>query len=228
MKLLDQKYTQRPYYGSRRYTNWLKTKGYEINRKRVQRLMKVVGIEAIYPKPSISIANKEHRKFPYLLKDIKIERVNQVWSTDITYIPMHNGFMYLTAVMDWISRYVLSWRISENLESEFCVEALKEALTYGKPEIFNTDQGRQFTSKNFTERLLAKEIAISMDGKGRAFDNIFVERLWRTVKYEEVYLKDYENPKKAKNELKAYFNFYNEERQHQALGYRTPKTVYYA
>lgn len=227
MKLMDQEYTRHPYYGSRRYAAWLRTMGYEINRKRVQRLMRLIGLEAIYPKPRTTRADREHRKFPYLLRGVKIERINQVWSADITYVPLEQGFIYLTAIMDWLSRYVLSWRISPSLESRFCVEALEEALAHGSPEVFNTDQGCQFTSKEFTDTLLKKNIAISMDGRGRALDNIFIERLWRTIKYEEVYLKEYENQKKARKGLEAYLSFYNEERLHQALGYKTPKAMYF-
>jgi putative transposase len=184
-------------------------------------------IEAIYPKPKLTRRNEEHKIYPYLLKGLKIERPNHVWSTDITYIRIGNGFVYLTAVMDWYSRYVLSWRLSNSLENTFCIEVLEEALTISKPEIFNTDQGCQYTSNNFLKPLTDNNIKISMDSKGRAFDNIFVERLWRTVKYEEVYLKDYQTMKDAQSSLKTYLKFYNKERLHQSLKYKTPEFIYH-
>lgn len=228
MKLIDEKYINIPFYGSRRMTLWLNEQDYEVNRKRVQRLMRKMGIEAIFPKKDLSKSNKEHRIFPYLLRDVKIDRQDQVWSTDITYIRMSRGFLYLVAVMDWYSRYVLSWRLSNTMETWFCVEALEEALEgYGPPEIFNSDQGSQFTSRDFTDRLLRDKIQISMDGRGRAFDNIFIERLWRSVKYEEVYLHDYGNGREADERLDWYFNFYNNERPHQALQNRTPSSIYH-
>lgn len=189
--------------------------------------MRLMGIEAIYPKPKISQRNSEHKVYPYLLRNILIDRPNQVWSTDITYIPMQDGFMYLTAVIDWYSRYILSWRISNTLDNDFCIEALDEALSQGLPDIFNTDQGVQFTSKKFTKRLTDVDVKISMDGKGRALDNIFVERFWRTVKYENIYLKDYRNGKELYHGLEEYFSFYNTQRPHQSLGYRVPEYIHY-
>ena len=217
MNLLDQIYTKRPFFGSRRMKKELfKRHGIRINRKRVQRLMRLMGVEAIYPKPNLSLRNLEHRIYPYLLRNLAVIRPNQVWCSDITYIPTPTGFVYLTVIMDWFSRKVLSWRLSNTLDSSFCVEALEEALRrYGKPEIFNTDQGSQFTSKAFTSVLLKHEIKISMDGKGRALDNVFVERLWRSVKYEDIYIRAYETMKDVKLGLTEYFKFYNEERFHQ-------------
>jgi putative transposase len=183
MRLIDGQYTAQPVYGSRRMTAWLTREGCEVNRKRVQRLMRLMGLEAIYPKPKLSVAGQGHRIFPYLLRDVKVERVDQVWSTDITYVPMPSGFMYLAAVIDWFSRYVIAWRLSNTLDGAFCLEMLDEALGRGRPEVFNTDQGVQFTATAFTERLQAAGVTVSMDGKGRCLDNVFVERLWRTVKY---------------------------------------------
>ena len=226
MRLLDAQYTATPFYGSRRMTAWLRGKGYTVNRKRVARLMRQMGIEAIYTKPHLSQPRAGHKIYPYLLRGVKIERVNHVWSADITYVRLQQGFIYLVAVIDWCSRYVLSWAVSITLESAFCLEALERALRWGRPEIFNTDQGAQFTSLAFTERLRQGEIQISMDGRGRALDNIFVERLWRSVKYEEVYLREYNTVQEAKQGLGRYFGFYNDERLHQALGYRTPAAVY--
>jgi putative transposase len=226
MRLLDEQYLKRPYYGSRRMQKWLSKEGHEVNRKRVQRLMRLMGLEAVYPKPKTTVPGENHEIYPYLLRGVKIERVNQVWSTDITYVPMRRGFLYLTAILDWYSRYVLSWRLSNSLETRFCLEALEEALAQGTPEIFNTDQGGQFTSAAYTGRLKQAKIAISMDGKGRALDNVFVERLWRTVKYEEIYLKAYEDGQEGEESLWNYFQFYCNERQHQALDYRTPWEVY--
>lgn len=226
MRLIDEIYTEIPSYGSRRITEVLLRKGYEVNRKRIQRLMLVMGIEVIYPKPNLSKSDNSHRKFPYLLKGVMIEGINHVWSTDITYIPMRKGFLYLVAVLDWFSRYVLSWELSENLEVGFCIEALKKALERGKPVIFNSDQGVQFTSHRFIEVLEGHNIRISMDGRGRAFDNIFVERLWRTVKYEEVYCKAYEDFGEAYRNLSAYFKLYNDKRLHQSLGYKTPGEIF--
>ena len=226
MKRIDQAYLKWPFYGSRRITAYLKSEGYGVNRKRIRRLMRQMGIEAIYPRKNMSRPTNEHRIFPYLLKNVAIERVNQVWSTDITYIPMRRGFLYLVAVMDWYSRYVLSWSLSPTLEKHFCLSALEEALSLGKPEIFNSDQGSQFTCMAFIRILKDKAITISMDGRGRAFDNIFIERLWRTVKQEEVYLKDYESFWEAQEQLGQYFKFYNTERLHQSLGYRNPWSVY--
>jgi putative transposase len=227
MKLIDEEYTRHPFMGSRKLTAWLTKLGYEVNRKRVQGLMRKMGIAAIYPKPSLSKANRQHKVYPYLLRNVKIERPNQVWSTDITYIRLNSGFIYLTAIIDWFSRFVLSWRLSNSLEVDFCIEALEDAFRIGKPEIFNTDQGSQFTSEIFTTKLTDAQVKISMDGKGRALDNVFVERLWRSVKYEEVYIKNYENVPDAYCNLEKYFHYYNNERLHQALGYRKPVSVHY-
>lgn len=226
MDLIDEQHTKTPFYGSRRLTAFLRNKGHVVNRKRVQRLMRLMRIEAIYPKPKTTRRNEKHKVYPYLLRGVVIDKPDQVWSTDITYIRIGNGFMYLAAIMDWFSRYVLSWRLSNTLENAFCIEALEEALYISTPEIFNTDQGSQFTSLNFLSILHAKKIRISMDSKGRALDNVFVERLWRTIKYEEVYLKDYRSVKEAHCSLKAFINFYNQERLHQALAYKAPLSVY--
>jgi len=205
----------------------LERRSFQVNRKRIQRLMRLMGIEAIYPKPKLSHRNSEHKVYPYLLRNILIDRPNQVWSTDITYIPMQDGFMYLTAVIDWYSRYILSWRISNTMDNDFCIEALDDALTQGLPDIFNTDQGVQFTSRKFTKRLTDVDVKISMDGKGRALDNIFIERFWRTVKHENIYLKDYRNGKELYHGLEEYFSFYNTQRPHQSLGYRVPEYIHY-
>jgi len=227
MKLIDQQYTDCPFYGSRKMTRWLQeVMKLEVNRKRVQRLMRLMGLEAIYPKPKLSAPGQGHKVFPYLLRDVKIGRVNQVWSTDITYVPMPNGFLYLAAVIDWFSRYVIAWRLSNTLDGSFCLELLDEALAQGRPEVFNTDQGVQFTAAAFTSRLLSAGVAVSMDGKGRCLDNIFVERLWRSVKYEEIYLRGHETVPQLSKGLGRYFPFYNEERLHQSLDYRTPAQVY--
>jgi putative transposase len=226
MRLIDQQYTRTPFYGSRRMTNWLRREGLGVNRKRVQRLMRQMGLEAVYPRPRLSLAGPEHKVYPYLLSRVEIRRPDQVWSTDITYVPMRQGFMYLVAIMDWHSRYVLSWQLSNTMDVTFCVAALEEALGKGRPEIFNTDQGAQFTSQAFTGRLEEAGVAISMDGRGRVLDNIFVERLWRTVKYEDIYIKGYTTVPELEAGLADYFRFYNHERQHQALGYRTPAEVY--
>ncbi len=226
MRLLDEQYTRTPFYGIRRMTAWLQTQGDAVNHKRVRRLLRLMGLEAIYQKPRLSVPAPGHRIYPYLLRGVVIERVNQVWSTDITYIRLLHGFVYLVAIMDWFSRYVLSWEISVTLDSEFCESALVRALQLCQPEIFNSDQGVQFTSTAFTERLLSRGIRISMDGRGRALDNIFVERLWRSVKYEEVYLHDYQEVQDAHSGLRQYFNFYNSERLHQALDYQTPEVVF--
>ena len=228
MRRIDEQYLERPYFGSRRMALWLsRTEGQPINRKRVRRLMQVMGIEAIYPKPRTTQRCLEHRIYPYLLRDVEVVRPNQVWASDITYVPMACGFLYLVAVMDWYSRYVLSWRLSNTMDGGFCLEALEEALTIHRPEIFNTDQGVQFTATAFTSRLEQAGIAVSMDGKGRAIDNVFVERLWRTVKYEDVYLKEYETGSDLEAGLSSYFRFYSYERPHQSLGYRTPAAVYF-
>jgi len=225
MALIDRQYLRTPFYGSRRMTAWLRTKGHAVNRKRVQRLMQRMGLAAIYQRPRTSRPAPGHRIYPYLLRGLAIERVHQVWTADITYIPMAHGFLYLVAVMDWVSRYVLSWRLSNLLEASFCIEALEEALLRGRPEIFNTDQGSQFTDDDFTAVLRAHGVAISMDGRGRFADNIFVERLWRSLKYEEVYLNAYENVAQARRGIAAYFEFYNHQRLHQALGYRAPRQL---
>lgn len=228
MRLLDEQYTKTPYYGIRRMTVVLsKASGHSVNHKRVARLLRLMGLEALYPKPRLSLGEPGHKVYPYLLKGFRAERPNQVWSTDITYIRLRQGFVYLVAVMDWFSRYVLAWEISTTMETSFCLSALDWALRQGMPEIFNSDQGAQFTSLDFTGRLAAAGIRISMDGRGRAFDNIFVERLWRTVKYENVYLHDYESVPAVTEGLAQYFAFYNKERIHQSLGYRTPKSVHF-
>ncbi len=226
MRLIDERYTACPFYGSRRMTAWLAERGEEVNRKRVQRLMRQMGLEAIYPKPRLSTAGKGHKVYPYLLRGVRVERPDQVWSTDITYVPMTGGFMYLAAVIDWYSRYVIAWRLSNTLDGSFCLEVLEEALRGGRPEVFNTDQGVQFTAEAFTGRLERAGVAVSMDGRGRALDNVFVERLWRTVKYEDIYLRGYEAVPDLQRGLRRYFAFYNDERLHQSLGYRTPAAVY--
>jgi putative transposase len=226
MALIDRQYLRTPFYGSRRMTALLQTQGHKVNRKRVQRLMRLMGIEAIYQRPRTSRPAPEHRIYPYLLRGLLIERVNQVWAAAICYIPMAHGFLYLVAVMDWVSRYVLAWRLSNLLDSTFCVEALEDALSQGRPEIFNTDQGSQFTGDDFIDALRMHDVAISMDGRGRFSDNIFVERLWRSLKYEEVYLKAYQNVAEARCSIAAYFEFYNHERLHQALDYRAPRQVF--
>ena len=227
MRLLDEKYTDPPYYGIRRMTAWLQSQGYPINHKRVARLMHKMGLDTVYPKPRTTPAHPGHRIYPYLLRDMPITQVNQVWSTDITYVRLHSGFIYLVAVMDWFSRYVLSWAVCITMEVGFCLDALEQALEVAHPDIFNTDQGAQFTSLDFTGRLESAGIRISMDGRGRALDNVFVERLWRTVKQEEVYLKDYRTPREATQELGRFFVRYNEHRQHQSLDYQTPAAVYF-
>ena len=226
MKRIDQQYLTTPFYGSRRMRVWLGRQGYPVNRKRVQRLMRTIGLQAIYRRPRTSKPAPGHKVYPYLLGGMEITRPNQVWAADITYIPMAKGFLYLVAIMDWYSRHVMAWRLSNTLDADFCIETLGEALGKGRPEIFNTDQGSQFTGEDFTGLLEQHEVSISMDGKGRYTDNIFVERLWRTVKYEEVYLKAYSNGREARVGLEAYFHFYNNQRPHQALGYRTPAEVF--
>ena len=226
MRLIDEQYLETPFYGSRRMTVWLLHEGHAVNRKRVQRLMRLMGLEAIYPKPRLSVANPEHRKFPYLLRGLSVNRVNQVWATDITYIPMARGFMYLVAVIDWHSRYVLSWRLSNSLEGSFCVEALEAALELGCPEIFNTDQGVQFTCRAFTECVERSGVLMSMDGRGRALDNVFVERLWWSVKHEHVYLHDHQTVASLHQGLDSYLTFFNHSRRHQSLDYETPWDVY--
>lgn len=226
MRRIDELYTEFPFYGSRKIRETLRREGVVVNRKRIQRLMRLMGLEAIYPKPRTSRAAEGHRVYPYLLRGLDISVPNQGWSTDITYVPMKGGFMYLVAILDWYSRYVLSWRISNSMEIEFCLDALTEALKGEKPEIFNSDQGSQFTSEEFTGRLLERKIRISMDGKGRAFDNIFVERLWRSVKYECLYLRDFQNGLELYQGLKEYFLFYNHQRPHQSLNSATPAEIY--
>ena len=226
MKLIDRQYLATPFYGARRIAAWLKNQGYRVNRKRVRRLMQVMGLKAIYRHPRTSQPAPGHKIYPYLLSGMEITRPNQVWAADITYIPMARGFLYLVAIIDWYSRYVLSWRLSNTLDDSFCVEALEEALRKGRPDIFNTDQGAQFTGEAFTGLLQQHEVRISMDGKGRYSDNLFIERLWRTVKYEEVYIKAYQNGRDARVGIGDYFRFYNTERPHQALGYRTPAEVF--
>jgi putative transposase len=226
MRLLDEQYTSTPFYGVPKMTDALRKQGYAVNPKRVRRLLRQMGLEAIYRKPKLSTPASGHRIYPYRLRNVAITRPNQVWSSDITYIRLRSGFIYLVAVMDWYSRYVLSWEISTSMDAGFCCSALEWALRQGRPEIFNTDQGAQFTSEAFTSRLEAQNILISMDGRGRALDNVFVERLWRTVKYEDVYLKDYSDPPDAVRNLGPYFRFYNRQRPHQALNYQTPEAVY--
>jgi putative transposase len=225
MRLIDEQYTKCPFYGSRRITAWLVDQGHEVNRKRVQRLLRIMGLEAIYPKPRLS-AGRGHAVYPYLLRGVAIERADQVWSADITYVPLARGFMYLAATIDWFSRYVIAWKLSNTLDGSFCQEMLEEALAQGKPEVFNTDQGVQFTSGAWTGRLESAGVSVSMDGRGRCLDNVFVERLWRSVKYEDVYLKGYERVPELECGLRAYFDFYNAERLHQSLDYRTPAEMY--
>lgn len=228
MRLMDRCHLKHPYYGSRRIRDWLEDQGHRVNRKRVQRLTRTMGLVALYPKQNLSLANQAHKVYPYLLRNLPIDRPNQVWAADITYIPMARGFVYLVAVMDWYSRRVLSWRVSNSLDTQFCVDALNDAIEeHGAPTIFNTDQGSQFTSEEFTNALKHHEIQISMDGKGRWVDNVFVERLWRSVKYEEVYLKAYDDLNAARVSLGRYFEFYNEERRHQSLDRQTPDQVYF-
>jgi putative transposase len=226
MKLIDRQYLLTPFYGARKIAVWLKSRDYTVNRKRVRRLMRLMGLKAIYRRPRTSTPGPGHKIYPYLLGGMKITRPNQVWAADITYIPMARGFLYLVAIIDWYSRYVLSWRLSNTLDADFCVEALEEALRKGTPEIFNTDQGSQFTCEAFTGILKVHGIKISMDGKGSYNDNLFIERLWRTVKYEEVYLRAYQGGRDARESLGEYFHFYNIERPHQAFGYRTPAEVF--
>lgn len=228
MRRIDEQYLQTPFYGSRRMAEELSSEACRVNRKRVQRLMRTMGITAIYPRKRTSTPGVGHRVYPYLLRGLSIDRANQVWCSDITYVPMERGFMYLVAIMDWYSRTVLSWRLSNTLEAEFCVSALEEALRRGKPEIFNTDQGSQFTSREFTGVLQENQIAISMDGRGRALDNVFIERLWWSVKYEEIYLKAYGTVADLNEGLERYFEFYDHRRKHQALANRTPYEVFQA
>jgi putative transposase len=227
MRRMDELYTASPFYGSRRMVAVLRRDGWRVNRKRVRRLMRLMGLEVIYRKPNTSQAHPAHKVYPYLLRDLVIDRPNQVWCADITYIPMAKGFVYLVAVMDWFSRRVLAWRVSITMEADFCVDALQDALArYDKPEIFNTDQGVQFTSADFVAVLENRGIRISMDGKGRFLDNIFIERLWRSLKYEEGFIKAYGSVMEARRGIGGWLSFYNEERPHQALGYRTPRGVF--
>jgi len=226
MRLIDREYVRHPFLGSRRLTTYLCGLGHGVNRKRVRRLMAVMGLEAVYPKPRLSKPNPGHRVYPYLLRGVTVERPDQVWSTDITYVPMPAGFMYLTAVIDWFSRYVLSWRLSNSLDADFCVAALEAALRRGRPEVFNTDQGSQYTAAAFVARVEAAGAKMSMDGRGRWLDNVFVERLWRTVKYEHVYVWRAETVAELEAGLREYFAYYNRERPHQSLDDRTPAEVY--
>ncbi len=228
MRLLDEQFTKTPFYGVPRMTAWLNRSGHDVNSKRVSRLMKLMGLQAVYPGPRLSADRAGHKKYPYLLRGLEIKRPDHVWATDITYIRMAKGFVYLSAILDWHSRYVLSWEISVSLDVDFCISALDRALLISSPDIFNSDQGSQFTSLSFTGRLESAGILISMDGRGRVFDNIFIERLWRSVKYEEVYLHSYDSVGEARESLGGYFEFYNRERLHQSLGYRTPQEVYHA
>lgn len=227
MRRMDETHLAHPFFGSRMMAQTLRAEGETINRKRVQRLMRLMDLESVAPKPKTSKPAPEHAVFPYLLRRLKISRVNQVWASDITYIPMASGFAYLVAIIDWYSRRVLSWRLSNTLETAFCVEALNEALErYGQPEIFNTDQGSQFTDQDFTKVLLDRGVKVSMDGKGRYLDNIFVERLWRSLKYEEVYLNAYDSLQEARLGIGQYLDFFNDKRPHSALGYQTPASFY--
>lgn len=228
MRLIDEQYMRHPEYGSPRMTDWLSDQGHAVNNKRVARLMRLMGLQAITPGPHTSKPSSNHKIYPYLLRGVKINKTNQVWSTDITYIPMWKGFMYLVAVIDWYSRYVITWEISNSMENSFCVCALEKALGKGTPSTFNTDQGSQFTSHEFVDKLLSKDILVSMDGRGRALDNVFIERLWWTVKYENIYPKDYTDGKTLYEGLKKYFRYYNEERKHSSLDKRTPAEVFFS
>jgi putative transposase len=227
MKLIDRQYLETPFYGTRKLAAWLKSQGQIVNRKRVRRLIQLMGLKTIYRKPRTSKPGPGNKIYPYLLKGLQVTRPNQVWAADITYIPMQKGFLYLVVIMDWYSRYIVAWRLSNTLESDFCLEALREALRRGKPEIFNTDQGSQFTSGEFIALLESQGIRVSMDGSGRYTDNLFIERFWRTLKYEEVYLKAYPDTLEARREIGRYLRFYNAERPHQSLGYQTPAQEYY-
>lgn len=228
MRQIDEIHLRLPYYGSRRVVDELTRLGHSVNRKRIQRLMRVMGLEGLAPGPSLSKPHPEHKRYPYLLRGLDVTRANQVWAADITYIPMAHGFLYLIAIVDWYSRMVLAWRLSNTMDSQFCVDALEEALHHwGSPEIFNTDQGAQFSSTSFTDVLLAKHIAISMDGKGRCLDNVFVERLWRSLKYEEVYMHAYQNGVECRNGIASYFQLFNYERPHSSLGRQPPAVIYF-
>jgi putative transposase len=228
MRVMDAEYTRTPFYGYRKMTARLQQLGYAVNHKRVQRLMGKMGLQAIYPAPRTSIATAQHKKYPYLLRDVTINRPNQVWSADITYVPLSRGFMYLVAILDWYSRFVLAWQLSNTLDGLFCLDVLRLALQQGQPEIFNTDQGVQFTARQFTDELECHDIRVSMDGRGRVFDNIFIERLWRSVKYEHIYLYDYETVPALAAGLGDYFQLYNYERPHQSLSYLTPADVHFS
>jgi len=229
MRLIDEQHMRTPYYGARQMVRYLRREGYVVSRKRVRRLMHKMGLCVIYQRPRTTVPAFDHEVYPYLLRDLVIDRPNQVWCADITYISMRRGFLYLVAIMDWATRKVLAWRLSNTIDTEFCIEALEEALAkYDKPEIFNSDQGSQFTSPRFTQVLKQANVKISMDGKGRWMDNVFIERLWRSLKYEDVYLKGYADGREAKAGIGAYFAFYNKQRLHQALGYRTPMAVWRA
>ena len=227
MRLIDEQYMKTPFYGYPKMTEYLRNQGYWFSPKRTARLMRVMGLRALVPRKSMTRSNPGHKIYPYLLRNVPIVRADQVWSADITYVPMSQGFMYLVAILDWFSRYVLSWQLSNTLDNNFCIKALERSLEHKKPEIFNTDQGVQFTSHNFTERLESTEVKISMDGRGRVFDNIFIERLWRTVKYEDIYLRNYVTAMELERGLAQYFQLYNNERFHQSLDYKTPAQVYY-
>ncbi len=227
MEMIDEQYTKAPFYGARRMTFWLRAQAHEVNVKLVRKLFRRLGLQAIYPHQRRSFSSPGHKLYPYLLEGVEVELPNEVWGADITYIRLAHGFAYLIVIMDWYSRYIVSWELSDTLDSRFCTEALREALWTSKPEIFNTDQGMQFTSQEFTGLLQGSEVRISMDGRGQVYDNIFVERLWRTVKHEEVYLHEYRTVAEARQSLRMYFDFYNTERLHQSLGYRTPSEVYF-
>ena len=228
LRLLDEQALKTPFYGSRRMVAYLAQQGYQVNRKRVQRLMRQLGLHTVYPKPKLSKPHPEHKVYPYLLRGVEIATINQVWSTDITYLPVLKGHFYLVAVMDWFSRKVLSWQVSNSMDTVFCVDALEEALQrYQKPTIFNSDQGAQFTANAFTQTLEQADIQISMDGRGRCYDNIFIERLWRSIKYELIYLKAFDDGQHLSQEVSAWFHFYNRQRFHQSLNYRTPDEIYF-
>ncbi len=228
MRLIDAQYLKTPFYGYPRMTAHLRAAGYPVNHKRVARLMRLMGLQAIYPQPRVHRDAQEHRVYPYLLRDLAICHPNQVWSADITYIPLQRGFMYLVAVIDWYSRYVLAWQLSNTLDGQFCLEGLERALAYATPDIFNTDQGVQFTARAFTTRVEAAGVRVSMDGRGRALDNVFIERLWRSLKYEDIYIRDYASVPELEVGLQQYFHFYNHERLHQSLAYQVPVKVHYA
>ena len=227
MRLIDEQYMETPFFGSRRMTAHLVRDGHAVNRKRIQRLMRTMGLEGLFPGRKTTVPSPGHKVYPYLLRGLSIDRPDQVWCSDITYLPLRNGFLYLVAVMDWFSRHVLAWRLSNTLDAAFCIEATEAALARGRPEIFNTDQGSQFTSEAFTSLLVRNCVAISMDGRGRALDNVFIERLWRSVKYEDIYLKDYVSGADVNDGLTRWFDLYTHERPHQALNYRTPFEVYH-